>query len=224
MEEKSKKRTAMKAVCGICLICILICGLLYKLWAKGLFIFDRSAEISDSVLIWNGASYEKCSGSADYTVGRIIAKTADGLEVHEIKEDPERRFLIVSTFLECELYVASDYKIPESGVLTKASWNGTYITNKDFLTAVEKIAAERNTTYTYTTENITILKENQHMRELYFAYDNCPLAANFIGYMGKVDGKWVITTELELKYNEPYPIHCYVIPEEYAALLEVYLS
>ena len=87
--------------------------------------------------------------------------------------------------------------------------------------ALAKIEAEKTTSFTYETDGIFALTDNQHMRRLYFAYDNCPIATNYKGYMGKVNGAWVITTYIshdtrnEDGSPKPYSVGCYVIPEEY---------
>ena len=72
--------------------------------------------------------------------------------------------------------------------------------------------------------------ENQFMEELYYAYENCPVATNFMGYMGKVNGEWVITTEISQDTrNEDgsaklYPVSCYRIPSQYWDVLSEYFE
>ena len=75
--------------------------------------------------------------------------------------------------------VADDYTVPANGELTTISWNGTYITDTEFLTAVSNIDAQKATSFTYQTYGIYELNDNQHMRELYFAYENCPVTTIF---------------------------------------------
>ena len=68
------------------------------------------------------------------------------------------------------------------------------------------------------------------MRELWFAYEGCPVATNYMGYMGKVNGEWVITTEIfqTTESDDPsppqYSVSCYKIPSEYWDILSKYFG
>ena len=213
-----------------CLLFFIIAILIvFKLWESGAFIFDRSANVSLDYVSWNGKEYSSISG--EYTEGRTIAKGKNGdWVINVVEEDPTHTFIVARSFLDQALLVLDDYTVPTTGKLTTVSWNGTYITDASFLDAMTKIEAEKNTTFTYETDGIYQLTDTQHMRELYFAYENCPVTTNFQGYMGKVNGKWVITTHIsqdtrnENGSPKMYPVSCYVIPEEYWDILSKYFS
>ena len=50
------------------------------------------------------------------------------------------------------------------------------------------------------------------MKKLYFAYEDCPVATVYKGYLGKINGQWAITTDGG----------CYSIPDKYSKILEKY--
>ena len=217
---------------------IILCGLLvfallgvvsFKLWEAGAFIVRRSAEVSSSHVKWKGKEYSPVSGS--YSEGRTIAKAKNGnWTVKAVEEDPSHTFIVARSFLDQYLMVSNDYTIPTSGELTTISWHNTYISDPLFLDAVSKIEAEKTVSFTYQTDGLFHLTENQHMRELWFAYAGCPVATNYMGYMGKVNGEWVITTEIfqTTESDDPsppqYSVSCYKIPSEYWDILSKYFN
>ena len=220
----------MKKSWRIAIFCLLfVLVTIAILWKYDVFVFDRAEIVNSEQVVWNGKEYSPVSG--EYTEGKTIAKRKDGnWEINSVEEDPSRIFIVARSFLDQYLMVADDYIIPTAGKLTVAAWNGDYITDVAFLEAVSKIEAERTTSFTYETEGIYQLTDDQKMRELYFAYEGCPVATNFKGYMGKVNGKWVITTDISQDTRNPdgspkaYEVGCYVIPGEYAEIIDDYLD
>ncbi len=212
--------------------CLIIFAVAVKIiltvWDSGVFLYDHSAKICLEYVSWNGKEYSNIGGV--YTEGRTLARGKDGWKIKMVEEDPSHTFIVARGFLDQALLVSDDYDVPASGTLTAVSWNGVYITDSLFLDAVSKIDAEKMTSFTYQTDGIYIIKENQYMNELYFAYENCPVATNYKGYMGKVNGEWVITTYISedtRNYNgspKSYPVSCYRIPSEYWDILSEYLS
>ena len=224
-----KSKLSKSVIFALCAFFIIIIGILSLLWYSGVFITDRSAKVGFEGMVWNGKNYSTISG--EYTEGRTIAKSEDGSwDINEIKEDPSHKFVVARSFLDQYLYVSDDYTIPKSGKITKVCWNGKYIQNKDFLKAMAEIDAAKTATFDYETEGIFMLTENQHMRRLYFAYDECPIATEYKGYMGKVNGKWVITTYISSDQNnpdgspKPYSVTCYSIPDKFFNILEKHFS
>ena len=226
MTELKKK---LKILLRILLLLILTAVVVFKLWEAGAFIFDHSAEVSLNHVTWNGKTYSAISGA--YTEGRTIAKGKNDWVINMVKEDPSHTFIAARSFLDNALLVSDDYTIPTSGKITTVSWNGTYITDVSFLDAVTTIDASKNTTFTYETDDgIYQYTDHQQMRILYFAYENCPVATNYKGYMGKIDGEWVITTDIS-RYTgsndgspKPYLVSCYTIPNEYGEILSKYFD
>ena len=218
-----------KIMLGCILVSVVVGSIAFKLWDAGAFIFDRSAYVSSNHMTWNGIEYSRISG--DYTEGKTIAKGKNcDWVVNMVEEDPSHTFIVARSFLDQYLLVSDDYIVPTTGKLTTVSWNGTYITNEFFLDAIANIEAEKTTTFTYETDGIYQLTDTQHMRCLYFAYESCPVATNFKGYMGKVNGEWVITTYISPDTRnddgspKPYAVSCYKIPSEYWDVISKYFS
>ena len=214
--------------CVLVALALVIVGVaIYVMWDRGVFITDNSAAVGGEWMTWNGKTYVQISG--EYSGGRAIAKTKDGnTMIHEVKGDPSHTFMVASSFLNQRLYVLESYQIPQSGELTTVCWNGTFITDTEFLDAMAKIEAEKTTSFTYETDGIYAWRDNQRMKTLYFAYENCPVTTIYKGYMGKVNGEWVITTEISLDQRDengapkPYTVGCYRIPREYWDILSKY--
>lgn len=206
-------------------VALLLCALLFWMYCKGFFVMDRSAIVGVEGLIWQEQQYKPISGP--YTAGKVIAKSQDGSwDIHEIAEDPSHTFVVAFAFLEQKLYVLETYDIPQSGRLTAVSWNRKIIQDPAFLRMMEQIEAEKTPTSWYETEGIYRQTDWQKMEELHFAYEGCPVATNYKGYMGKVYGQWIITTHIEPHHpdKDSYTVSYYLIPEEYASLLEAYFS
>ena len=136
--------------------------------------------------------------------------------------------VLVRSFSDQYLYVSDDYTVPTSGKITKVCWNGEYIENEEFLQALTQIDITKITSFDYETEAIFILNDSQRMKQLYFAYENCPVATVNKGWLGKINGEWVITTYISSDQNnedgspKPYKVGCYSIPDDYSQILEKY--
>ena len=115
-------------------------------------------------------------------------------------------------FLRFHLYVSDDYTIPTDGEITTICWNREYIEDKEFIKAMSEIDAAKTTSFAYETERIFELTENPRMKKLYFAYEDCPVATVYKGYLGKINGQWAITTDGG----------CYSIPDKSSKILEKY--
>ena len=211
----------------VALVLVIVGVAIYVMWDSGVFITDNSAAVGGEWMTWNGKTYVQISG--EYSGGRAIAKTKDGnTMICEVKGDPSHTFMVASSFLDTRLYVLESYQIPQSGELTTVCWDRTFITDPAFLDALAKIEAEKTTSFTYETDAIYALRDNQRMKNLYFAYENCPVTTIYKGYMGKVNGEWVITTEISLDQRDengapkPYTVGCYRIPREYWDILSKY--
>lgn len=206
---------------------ILMAAFFFRLWDRGAFIIDRTADVDLQHVTWNRKQYSPITG--EYSEGRTIArgKEADWV-INSVKEDPSHTFIVARSFLDQSLMVADDYTVPISGALTTVCWHWNYISDPLFLDAMQKIETEKTTSFTYQTDSIFYLTETQHMRYLYFAYKNCPVATNYKGYMGKVNGEWVITTYISQDQNnedgspKPYSVSCYKIPKQYWDILSKY--
>lgn len=56
---------------------------------------------------------------------------------------------------------------------------------------------------------------------LYAGYSGCPIATEYIGYMGTVDGIWYLTVGQPVGEGT---VTCHAIPEMYTDILSRYLS
>jgi len=100
----------------ISLLILCLAGIIAFLLAKGVIVFDHSAEFTPEGLIWRETLYVPAKEPYDvekHPSGRPLAKTADRLWIlHELKGDPEHRYLLVFAPLEQFLYVRADISNP----------------------------------------------------------------------------------------------------------------
>ena len=189
------------------------------LWHLGAFVTDRSVVVGLESLHWQGRTYSPVYGK--YDLGHRIAKTTNGLDVYEIEGDPDHNFLLVSSFVDSNLYVCDDYEIPNYGTVTRVNWNYKDITDKELLQAVGAILAKSHVQGSYKSAYGGLFVENeaQNLETMYVAYDNCPVATVNRGFMGKLNGKWIITVEVSPDRSE---CKYYSIPDQYVGILERY--
>ncbi len=190
------------------------------------YVFDVHLIIGQTIkrpgdsLIWNGVRYES-TVAGGYTEGEPIAKTFKADEVKEVEQDKTHTFVVYRSFLDQTLFVREDYNIPTFGKITTASWNNELIEDERFFNTISIIMEQATTDFEYETDDIgEYEKDGSQMRRLYVGYEDCPLATEFVGYMGTVDGKWYITTEIDYSYNEPGTVWCYTIPEQFIPVIE----
>ncbi len=198
-------------------------GVLYA-WHFGWLVTDRSADVRGAYIQWNGRRYVLCSVTA-YDEGRVIARSQDGhYRIRELKEDPSHTFIVSRLGLGTDdgCYVAEDYAIPTEGTVTTVSWDDTYIDDPAFIAAVDDILAAKEPSFVHETDGIYRLSDGQHMRKLDVGYEDCPIAAQPKGYMGQIDGQWVITV-LDIVGSNNL-LEMYLIPSEYIPIIEPYLD
>ena len=214
-------------ILGILSLCVvaLVAFLLYS----GVLVVDYSARRgAEETVFWQGHQYVHCGGR--YHEGKTIAKTIDGWDINEVEEDPSHTFIVFRSFLDQYVLVREDFSIPSSGRVTVAVWNGDRITDSAFCDAAADLVSSAKPDFAYQTDAIFQLTEKQRMRPLYFGYEGCPVATEFVGYMGTVDGRWVITTAIPIDRFDtdgspkPYTVQCYTIPAEYHDILRPYFS
>lgn len=217
-----------KKLIKICLVVLVVLGLLLVLVLNGFFVFDYSVVLSTEELYWNGNTYISCSGK--YSEGKTIAKTSDGKwNIAEVKEDPSHTFVVVRSFVDDTLYVRKDYKIPRSGDANSVYLDGINIDDDSFLDAVSQTYSSNEWTGEYITNDIHLKTDNQDMRAVYVGFDDCPIAV-FMGYIGKLEGEWVVTTDLsDLNKKDDdsessYKIECQKIDAKYIPFIEKHFN
>ena len=195
---------------AIFLFCLfLLFFLIFYLSDRGVFVKDHSADVGTELMYWRGKTYVLAGG--EYSKGKRIAKSTDGSwDINEVEEDPSHTFVVVGK----DIYVADDYAIPETGNITKVYWNRKSIEDEEFIKAITEIVDEKTTPLSFDSDS---LHNFNSMGQLYLAYEGCPVATIFKGYMGKAYGKWVIAT-----YISPDQYDAYAIPEKYWSVLEKY--
>jgi len=193
--------------------------LLVFLFANGVIVFDHSGVRRGEGVYWNDVLYVPASG--EYSEGKTIAKTEDGWQINEVEEDNTHTFIVMRSFLDQSLLVREDYEIPTSGDITTLNWNGKAIADEEFKRAVTEILAEAKADFEHVTDGIFQLKDNQHMRLLCAGYNGCPVATEYLGYMGTVDGIWYLTVGQPVSEGT---VTCYAIPEEYTDILNRHFS
>lgn len=200
-------------------IVLVIAMLLIYLIANGIIVFDHSGMRRGEGVYWNDVLYVPASG--EYSEGKTIAKTNDGWQINVVKEDDSHTFIVLRSFLDQSLLVREDYEVPRSGEITTLYWNRKYIADEEFKRTVTEILAEAEANFEHVTDGIFQMKDNQHMRLLCAGYDGCPIATEYLGYMGTVDGTWYLTVGQPVSEGR---VPCYAIPEKYTDILSRYLS
>lgn len=209
-----------KLVICICIV-VAVVSVVTIMASNGIIILDRSGErIFENGLRWKGNEYVAVSGK--YHEGKTIAKTKDGFDINEVEGDDSRTFLVVRSFLDQWLVVRDSYNISKSGKITKAYWSYQFIENEEFLGAIEEMITRVKPDFEYDLGDGKIYEntDGQNMKELYIAYEGCPVTTIYLGYMGVINGSFYLTTGKG--YNNT--VYCYTIPKEYATIFEQYLS
>ena len=205
-------------------------------------VSDHSAQYSGGELYWNNAVYKNSYSYRNaYSIdiplifknesGEILARTTDGRwDVNKLKGDETYTFVVLYDFYEQILCIREDYVIPTNGKITAVYWGDTKIENPVFCETIQRLYQDDSgNTFEYETNGIDTLTETQHMRTLYFCYENSPVGTEFAGYLGKVYNKWVITTYIEDSYDpiqgiftQPYKVICKELSTQYLEELEKY--
>lgn len=213
-------------IAGVCTGCILLIAA--ALVFSGVAVLDCSAQYRGDRIYWNDAVYVPCSG--EYHEGRAIAATSDGWKIHEVEEDSTHTFIVVRSFLDQALYVREDYDISEDGEVSAVFWNKKKITDGELCAAVADIVGSAETDFEYETIGISVQNDTQRMKSLYLCHDGCPVGTDYAGYMGTLNGQWVITTDISPAKTAPdgssvyYVVSCSKIPERYIEVLKKYFT
>jgi hypothetical protein len=219
------KKFAIPLTAIVCVL-LLLSGV-FLLFHTGIIVTDHSANASFSSAQWQGRSYYEITGQ--YSTEKRVAKSKEGLSIYEVKGDPSHNFIEVRSFLDQTLMVAGDYTIPTEGTLSGVWYSTGPIKNQQVLEVLDEIDRQKTISFQFETSNI-YHSDKHHLGELYFAYDDCPVYTNKKGYLGKVNGAWVVTTHVTTipstdgSSSMNHVVSCYRIPEEQASILEQYLD
>ncbi len=190
--------------------------------AVGIFVLVRvggcvfrwtTAKFEGTKLIIGGVTY--IHKEFDYTdTDRTIAYV-DGWTVSTIKEDPSRTFLRVRSFLDGYGYMREDYEIPTEGEITVL-----YLDDRHRYTSRRMCGIITELTENPPEETFTIRTDAvyRYAKSVNVGYEGCPIATDFVGYLGHINGKWVFIPPVEIQYDNGYverEFVCHVIPEKY---------
>lgn len=228
------KKISGKTITKIAFTVAAIACVFVWLFTNGIVFTDNSAVYrgEEGGLIWRGRSYVSMGNPCNYTEGKRIAKTEDGsFNIKEVVQDDSHTFIVLRSFLDQRLYVAEDYEFQTEGELTSVCCDGRYSRKEELLQAICEIESGKKSDFVYETENLFVLSENQRLKMIYYGYNGSPLATQYKGYIGKVNGKWVITVNVTAIYDEndeysmplKYSVDCYEIPKEYISVLEKFI-
>ena len=184
----------------------------------GCIIHWTTARFDGTKLIIGGVTY--IHKEFDYTETDRTIAYVDGWTVSTIKEDPSRTFLRVRSFTDGYGYMREDYEIPTEGEVTVLYLNDRFrYTNRTLCDMIEALRTDPPAeTFTVRTDAIY-----RYAKDVSVGYEGCPIATEFVGYLGDINGKWVFIFPTELTYeNGGYAEEdfvCHVIPEKYHASL-----
>ena len=204
---------------GISILIIIMISLFHN----GIIVLDYSAEHKGNSILWGDKVYISCTGK--YHEGETIAKTNDGWDLNEVKEDKTHSFIVARSFQDQYLLVRQDYKVPTDGNISAVFWVDKKIKDKSFCKTLKDILSELKTDFEYETEGIFMMTDTQDMKEVYLCYDDCPIGTSFVGYMGVVNNQWVITNnnssnEQNDDLLKKQKVSFYKIPQKYIEILE----
>lgn len=229
---KNKK----KYIIGIALMSIFL--LWFIIVEQG--TFDHSAELenygTDGMIIhWNNSSYSHPFIGFTYSkIGKVIATSSNKkVLIREIEDDKSHTFIAVGCEFESGpvVYKKDDYEIPKGGKISAIYWDCNRIKDDNFIKAVSFSINNPQDTFEYTIEGefiSTLHGDSQYMKRLSFCYGDCPVGTDSKGYMGKINGKFVIANEVYS--NNKYGIDsirkysCKVIPDKYIMIMEKYFK
>ena len=195
--------------------------------AVGIFLLVR---IVGCALTWTTAKFEGTKliiGGVTYIhkefnyaeVGRTIAYV-DGWTVSTVKDDPSRTFLRVRSFTDGYGYMREDYEIPTDGEITVVYVNDRYrYTSRSLCRMIAALCAD------LPAESFTIRTNAiyRYAKDVAVGYEGCPIATQFVGYIGNIGGRWVFIPPTEIRYENGGYVErefvCHVIPGEYHELL-----
>jgi len=208
-----------KTVRGIVIVSILLPIIVLILANGGCnVVTDRSLYWEDGGYYWQGRKYVRASDYDNYdswSMGEFLSKRQDGTTMASVEEDPSYTFVIISPgWSDHFLYVAADYTIPKSGKITVAHWYNREITDEELLDVIEKMKRNLGTKF----EPDLNQSEQNSLKTLYFGYEGCPIATEYLARVGKINGEWIAMVYSSYKNPPAY----YRIPEEYISTLEKY--
>lgn len=215
----------MKSELGRTLCLVALLGVVVAFFAsRGVIIFDHSAQRSGDGFVWKEVSY--VAASAEYNEGKTIAKTYDGWQINEVKEDESHTFLVLRSFNDQYLCVRKDYEIPTSGTLNAVFIDREKVEDAELCKAVSAIIGNFRSDFTYETESMVSGSEVGKMHNISFCFEDCPVGIDpDDSHIGMLAGEWVLAQIAPYSIKEHGELRTYDIyriPQEYIEILEKY--
>ncbi|MBE6560379.1 MAG: hypothetical protein E7662_04580 [Ruminococcaceae bacterium] len=201
---------------------IVLCAavVIYVLVRVGGCVFRwTTARFEGTKLIIGGVTY--IHKEFDYTETDRTIAYVDGWTVSTIKEDPSRTFLRVRSFLDGYGYMREDYEIPTEGEITVIYLDDRHrYTSRRMCGMIADLQANPpQETFTIRTDAIY-----RYTKSVSVGYEDCPIATDFVGYLGQINGEWVFIFPTEIRYDNGYverDFVCHIIPEKYDSVLSL---
>ena len=182
-------------------------------------------------LFWNDTRYVEIAGVETGPTKRVLARKPNQTAVIELTEDPSLTFLMVRHAGDTHYVVREDYVVPTEGEITAFLWGARYVTDETACNAMQEMRESLDTmsTFYHETDNLYALEgDAQTLKRVYLAYEGCPVTTDFVGFVGKVDGKFVYAEKPQqsvhtYQSDPPVTVKCYEIPQPLATTIASYL-
>ena len=220
MQNRLRKFFTNEKIRSLLFAAILLAALIVLL--DQLIIFDRSAERTGDGFIWQGTRYVYFDGV--YQSGERLAKTADGFDILAVKGDKDRNFLVLADMLDNNLCMREGYQPPSDGTLTGVQIKTGKVLGGTLTEAIDTM--RRGFTEERRTEiaNIHTITDTQHMAELAFYYNDCPVGIRDGGwFIGKLDGAWTMARLVSFRDADGTRLYTYAldtVPDDVIPMLE----
>lgn len=203
------RRIIIFSILGVLALCFIVClSVCY-------FSVDRTAErAAEGSFIIKGEKYIPIS--IGFTKeGRTIAK-ADGFDIMEIPEDKDHNFLAVRSFLDNWTIVKESYMIPAEGAVGVAYLQRERVTDGIKLNMVQSILDE-DYQGSFTVKTGSESEIYAATKEIHVGYGDCPVATDWIGAFGNINGYLVFIKAADMK-DQDLEYTCYILKSEYQEL------
>lgn len=111
-----------------------------------------------------------------------------GVSLFTLKNDPKHNFIVkIGDNTDC--YVKNGVTIPVSGRVTAVFHENQATYQQSDIDMFIEIASANTNEYTFATDNL-----DGYGRRFYFAYNDCPVAKDWKGFLAFVDNKWLFVS------------------------------
>ncbi|MDK0570853.1 hypothetical protein P6O23_07755 [Clostridium perfringens] len=151
------------------------------------------------IIKYNGKTAEMHSFFSDSTEAEYLGRTEDkNFEVYAYKNGSNYNLFTLFGSDNTNTYKVPNFSIPKDGEVTKVFFdpntreiNNKVIKNQSDIEMFKKLVSYKNSEDVYHINNIYT-----EGTEIYFAYDNCPVATsdNLVGYIAYIDHNWILVS------------------------------